>query len=293
MYKAGDKVKVISKEKFDELCGVRDHIRAAKLDNTCHMTKQMARLCGKVVTIALVDEDGTYVIKEGRVPRQWWSDSMFEGLATEKEVVDSLEGAKPKGLYKAGDKVEIISREKYDELRGNDSCIPGRNLDGAYSFTGAMASLCGETLTIRVADPVDGTYYLEEDTFENGWSDSMFAGLSDKEPISAAEVERRMDKAKEDLRKEMTGKLKDCLDSIFDKTIDKVVDQVKEDIKSAKKENKSEASVNECPKFDTVATNINKIKQAIQELGDSLVSIDKDEIVVKGDDYDIKVWFNK
>ena len=51
MYKAGDKVKVISKEKFDELCGVRDHIRAAKLDNTCHMTKQMARLCGKVVTI--------------------------------------------------------------------------------------------------------------------------------------------------------------------------------------------------------------------------------------------------
>ena len=189
MYKAGDKVKVISKEKFDELCGVRDHIRAAKLDNTCPMTKQMSRFCGKVVTIALVGEDGTYMIKEGRLPRQWWSDSMFEGL-------------------------------------------------------------------------------------------------SDKEPISVAELEERMNKAKEDLRK-----VKDGLDNIFDKAIDRVVDQVKEDVKSVKKENEHEASVNEYPEFDTA--NINKIKQAIQELGDSLISIDKDGIVVKGNDYDIKVSFNK
>lgn len=289
MYKAGDKVKVISKEKFDELCGVRDHIRAAKLDNTCHMTKQMSRFCGEIVTIALVDEDGTYMIKEGRLPRQWWSDSMFEGLATEKEVIDSLEGRKPKGLYKVGDKVEVISREKYDELRGNDRSIPGKELDGAYSFTSAMATLCGETLTIRAADPIDGTYYLEEDTYENGWSDSMFAGLSDKEPISVAELERRINIAKDEFHKDMSERVKECLDSIFDKTIDKVVNQVKEDIKSTKKE----ASVNEYPEFDTVTANISKIKQAIQELGNSLISIDKDGIVVKGNDYDIKVSFNK
>ena len=78
MYKVGDKVKVISKEKFDELCGVRDYVRATKLDGVCHMTRSMARLCGQIVTIEVVDEDGTYRIKEDRLPRQWWSNSMFE-----------------------------------------------------------------------------------------------------------------------------------------------------------------------------------------------------------------------
>ena len=56
MYKVGDKVKVISKEKFDELCGVRDYVRATKLDGVCHMTRSMARLCGQIVTIEVVDE---------------------------------------------------------------------------------------------------------------------------------------------------------------------------------------------------------------------------------------------
>lgn len=78
MYKVGDKVKVISKEKFVELCGVRDYIRATKLDGVCHMTRSMARLCGQIVTIEVVDEDGTYKIKEDRLPRHWWSNSMFE-----------------------------------------------------------------------------------------------------------------------------------------------------------------------------------------------------------------------
>ena len=38
MYKVGDKVKVISRDKFNQLCGVRDYVRATKLDGI-FMTK--------------------------------------------------------------------------------------------------------------------------------------------------------------------------------------------------------------------------------------------------------------
>lgn len=80
---------------FNQLCGVRDYVRATKLDGICHMTRSMARLCGRIVTIESVDEDGTYRIKEDRLPRQWWSNSMFE----QKEPITPTELEKYMKVY--------------------------------------------------------------------------------------------------------------------------------------------------------------------------------------------------
>ena len=59
------------------------------------MTRSMARLCGRIVTIESVDEDGTYRIKEDRLPRQWWSNSMFE----QKEPITPTEIEKYMKVY--------------------------------------------------------------------------------------------------------------------------------------------------------------------------------------------------
>lgn len=66
--------------------------------------------------------------------------------------------------YKVGDRVVVISKEKIKYLTG--SKVP---------FLKCMEKFCGETVTIKKVDDIDGTYRIDEFAF--WWCDEFFEGL--------------------------------------------------------------------------------------------------------------------
>ena len=288
MYNLGDKLIVISREKYEELKGDAEYVVKRKLDKTCSMTEDMAEFCGKVVTISHVDaDDETYYIKED--PRHfWWSDAMFTGMATEEEIKATLEEDYSEPTYKVGDTVSVISREKYEELKGRCDRIDADKLDGRYSFTGAMSLLCGETVTIKAVDPLDGTYVVKEDVGQNWWSDTMFTGLSDKKPVSEEIIKERA----ENLRTELAEKLHDKLKSDIGDMLKRIADDTtthedEEATIEIKKEEKRSMD------YNVASKQINKIKSAMRILKNSGIDLEITEngMMVTGEDYKIAVRF--
>lgn len=288
MYNLGDKLIVISREKYEELKGNEEYVSKSKLDKTCSMTDDMAEFCSKVVTISHVDtNDETYHIKED--PRHfWWSDAMFTAMATEEEIKATLEEDCSEPTYKVGDTVSVISREKYEELKSRNGRINSNKLDGRYSFTSVMAVLCGETVTIEAVDPLDGTYTIKEDVGQNWWSDAMFTGLSDAEPISKEIIEERI----QNLHIEVVEKLRDKLKSDIGDMLKRITDDTtthedEEATIEIKKEEKRSMD------YNVASKQINKIKSAMRILKNSGIDLEITEngMMVTGEDYKIAVHF--
>lgn len=66
--------------------------------------------------------------------------------------------------YKVGDRVVVISKEKIKYLTGSK-----------VLFLKCMEKFCGETVTIKKIDDIDGTYRIDEFAF--WWCDEFFEGL--------------------------------------------------------------------------------------------------------------------
>ena len=288
MYNLGDKLIVISREKYEELKDNEEYVSESKLDKICSMTDDMAEFCSKVVTISHVDtNDETYHIKED--PRHfWWSDAMFTAMATEEEIKATLEEDCSEPTYKVGDTVSVISREKYEELKSRNGRINSNKLDGGYSFTCVMSLLCGETVTIKAVDPLDGTYTIKEDVGQNWWSDAMFTGLSDKKPVSEEIIKERAENLRTELAEKLHDKLKsdigDMLKRIADDTTTHEDEEVTIEIKKEEKRSMD---------YNVASKQINKIKSAMRILKNSGIDLEITEngMMVTGEDYKIAVHF--
>lgn len=170
MFKVGDKVRIMSFEKMEELYrkdSEGDLDVVVNEQNQAYFVQGMKELCGNEYTIVSIDEDGECSLTP---PCHRWSITtgmleLVERKFAEEEVAVEEE-------IKVGDVVRMVTKDELNAFIEKHGTTP------KFGWNGDMDNLCGKMFVITSIDDTDHVYGLD-----TRWSISteMLVKLSAKE----------------------------------------------------------------------------------------------------------------